>query len=143
MTLKQLIKEIGDMAIKQKLINYSAAGTSIAQLNPMSIDWYPVLFQAPTGNHQVRENTTIYQITLYYIDRLLEDYSNDIDIFSTGIEQLKNLVNGIKFIDGVVDVRTDYIIRNFADTEKMNDMVCGAYMTISIEVVNDTICFIE
>lgn len=143
MTLKQLIKEIGDMAIKQKLINYSAAGTSIAQLNPMSIDWYPVLFQAPTGNHQVRENTTIYQITLYYIDRLLEDYSNDIDIFSTGIEQLKNLVNGIKFIDGVVDVRTDYIIRNFADTEKMNDRLAGAYMTISIEVVNNTLCFIE
>lgn len=143
MTLKQLIKEIGDMAIRQKLINYSAAGTSIAQLNPMSIDWYPVLFQAPTGNHQVRENTTIYQITLYYIDRLLEDYSNDIDIFSTGIEQLKNLVNGIRFIDGVMDVRTDYIIRNFADTEKMNDRLAGAYMTISIEVVNDTICFIE
>ena len=117
MTLKQLIKEIGDMAIRQKLINYSAAGTSIVQLNPMSIDWYPVLFQAPTGNHQVRENTTIYQITLYYIDRLLEDYSNDIDIFSTGIEQLKNLVNGIRFIDGVIDVRTDYIIRNFADTD--------------------------
>lgn len=143
MNLKQLLKDIGELAIQQKLINYSAAGTSLSQLNPMSVDWYPVLFESPTGNHTVKENTTVFQITLYYIDRLLEDNSNDIEIYSAAIENLKNLAIGIKFIDGVVDVQTNYTIRNFADTEKMNDRLAGAYMTIDIEVVNDTTCFVE
>ena len=143
MTLRKLIDEIGDMAIAQKCINFSAGGTSLAQMNPISVDHYPFLFQSPTGNHTVKENTTVFELTLYYVDRIIPDYSNDIDIFSAGIEQLKNIVNGIKLIDGVCDVHTNFIIRNFCDTEKMNDSLAGAYVTVQIEVVNDTLCFIE
>ena len=143
MNLKQLLLSIGELGIRQKLINYSAAGTSLSQINPLSIDFYPLLFQSPTGSHRVKENTTIYEITLYYVDRLLEDNSNDIEIFSSAIENLKNLVRGISFIDGVVDVKTDYIIRNFAETERMNDRLAGAYLNVQIEVVEDTICYTE
>lgn len=143
MTLKQLLKEIGELAINQKCCNYSAAGTSLDELNPIQVDYYPVLFTSPTGNHRVRENTTQYNITLYWVERLLEDNSNDVDIFSTAIEQLKNIIIGIRKIAGVVDVNFNYDIRNFATTEKMNDRLAGAYCTVQIEVVNETLCFVE
>ena len=143
MNLKTLLTEIGEMGKAQKLINFSAAGTSLDQLNPMAIDWYPMLFSSPTGNHTVLENTTTYEITLYYLDRLLPDYSNDIDIFSSAIENLKNLVNGIRLIPGVVEVMNNYSIRNFASTEKMNDSLAGAYAVIRVKVENKAVCFDE
>ena len=143
MTLKTLLTEIGEMGKEQKLINFSAAGTSLDQINGMTIDWYPMLFSSPTGNHSVLDNTTIYEITLYYLDRLLPDYSNDIDIFSSAIENLENLVNGIRTIPGVVEVYNNYNIRNFANTEKMNDSLAGAYAVIRVKVANDTVCFDE
>lgn len=143
MNLKTLLTEIGEMGKAQKLINFSAAGTSLDQINGMAIDWYPMLFSSPTGNHTVLENTTTYEITLYYLDRLLPDYSNDIDIFSSAIENLKNLVNGIRLIPGVVEVMNNYSIRNFASTEKMNDSLAGAYAVIRVKVENKAICFDE
>ena len=143
MTLKQLLDTIGDMGIKQKLIRFSAAGTSLAQLNPMTIDSYPFLFSSPTGTHQIKQDVKIFDLTLYYCDRLLEDYSNDIDILSSSIENLQNLINGIKQVPGVVEVESVYAIRNFANTEKLNDRLAGAYANVKITVVNDSTCYIE
>ena len=142
MTLQELLRQIGEMGKAQRLINFSVAGTSLDQINPMQIDWYPLLFLSPTGSHQIRENVKVFDITIYYIDRLLEDYSNDIDIFSSAIENLENLLNGVKTIDGVVDVEDTYTVRNFANTEKMNDSLAGAYAQVRITVAKDN-CFIE
>ena len=141
MTLKNLIDNIAKLAIDQKCINYSAAGTSIYQLNPKQVDAYPVLFQSPTGDHIVNENTTTYEITLYYLDRLTEDSINDIVIYSASIEQLKNIVRGIELLDGVLKVVDGYTITNFADTESFDDRLCGAYTTIQITVTNTDTCY--
>lgn len=143
MSLKQLIDAIAKLAIDQKCINYSAAGTSIYQLNPKQVDAYPVLFQSPTGDHIVNENTTTYEITLYYLDRLTEDSINDIVIYSASIEQLKNIVRGIELLDGVLKVVDGYRITNFADTESFDDRLCGAFCTIEVTTVNNEICFDE
>lgn len=140
MTLKYLLDEISKTAIRQKCINYAAAGSDIYQLNVLRVDAYPVLFTSPTGNHSVNENTTTYEVTLYYLDRLTEDNSNDVDIQSTAIEQLKNMVRWIAVFDGVVGVSDEYQITNFIETEAFNDRVCGAYATIQIEVLNNFTC---
>lgn len=143
MNLRILLKNIGELAEAQKLVNFSAAGTSLDQINGKEIEWYPLLFSSPTGAHTVMQNTTRYELTLYYIDRLLTDYSNDIDVFSSSIENLKNIINGIKDIPGVVEIEDMYVIRNFTNTEKMNDSLAGAYATIRVKVVNDTVCLDE
>lgn len=142
MTLKSLIDAIAKLAIEQKCINYSAAGTSIYQLNPKAVKEYPVLFQAPTGNHYVTENYTTYSITLYYLDRLTEDSINDIVIYSAAVEQIKNIVRGVEKLDGVIKVG-DFYATNFADTESFDDRLAGAYSTVDITVVNNEICFTE
>lgn len=140
MTLENLLYNIGNTAIKNKVINYAAAGSSIFELNAETIVDYPLLFASPTGNHEVRVNTTDYEITLYYIDRLLRDSANDVQIFSTGVEQLKLIMRMIENIDGVVEVADTYSISNFAETEKMNDSVAGAFATVTITVLNISEC---
>ena len=140
MTLRDLLRELGQMAKAQKLVNYSAAGSSLGELNPLSVDWYPLFFAIPSGTHTVMENTTRFDLTLYYIDRLLEDNSNTIDIFSTSIENLKNILRGAKELPGVVNVEDTYTIRNFMP-EKQDDRVAGAYAQVRITVANDYICF--
>lgn len=140
MNLKSLLKAIGELAFRQKLVNYSAAGTSLDQINGVEIEWYPLMFSSPTGTHLVKENTTRYEITMYYIDRLLSDYSNDVDVFSSAISNLENIINGIKNIPGVVDVDSEYTIRNFTNTEKMNDSLAGAYANVRITVLNEDLC---
>lgn len=142
MTLKTLCKELGEMAKAQKLVGFSAAGSSLAEINPLEIDWYPLVFIIPSGSHQVLENTTRFSLAIYYIDRLLEDNSNSIDIFSSSVENLKNILNGAKSIPGVVDVESIYTIRNFMP-EKLNDRLAGAYAEVRITVENDSICFVE
>lgn len=143
MTLKQLLKEIGELAINEKLVNFAASAGSIGEINPVPINYYPLLFITPSGSHQVNENTVTYQITLTYVDRLLEDSSNDIDIYSNSIEELQNIINGIKHIPDVVGVDEIYEIRNFTDTEALNDRVSGSYCTIKIMVLKETLCHID
>lgn len=140
MTLKYLLNIISRRSISQKCINYAAAGSDIYQLNALRVDSYPVLYVSPTGNHMVSENTTTYELTLYYLDRLTEDNTNDIDIQSAGIEQLKNIVLTIGEIDGVVRVSEAYSITNFIETEAFNDRLAGAYTTIQVEVLNNFVC---
>ena len=141
MTLKNLADELGKLAISQRLVEFSAAGASLGELNPMNIV-YPCFYIIPAGNHYVMENTTRFGLVLYYVDRLLEDSSNEIDIMSSAVENLKNILVGAKDIPGVVKVEETYTIKNFFP-EKWNDRVCGAYATVNITVVNDTLCYVE
>ena len=142
MNLKQLCKALGELACAQQLVNFSAAGASLAELNPLQIEFYPVFYIIPSGVHTVLENTTRYGLVLYYIDRLIQDNYNSIDVFSSSVENLKNIVIGAKGIEGVVGVQDGYTIRNFMP-EKMNDRVCGAYAEVQIEVKNDSTCYEE
>lgn len=140
MTLEDLLYKIGETAIKNKIINFSAVGGDIYDLNVENIKDYPVLFAAPTGSHEVRQNTTDYEVTFYFLDRLLSDSVNDVQIFSTAIEQLKLILNMVGNIKGVLDVSDDYDIQNFTETERMNDRVAGAFATVNITVQNTSDC---
>lgn len=141
MTLQSLLYRITETAIARKIIQYAAATSDIYEaFNGMTIKDYPMFFVSPTGSHLVSENTTTYEVTLYYMDRLLGDKSNDVDIQSTAIEQLKNMVKWIAQLDGVVNVSDEYSIRNYVETEAFNDSLAGAYTTIQIETLNAFIC---
>lgn len=143
MTLYNILNKICSVAIKDKLVNYAAAGSSIYDLNNQTIKDYPIIYISPTGQHEIQENTTTYSLTLFYIDRLLQDSSNDVEIHSTGIEVIKNLILKIEDIGGVVDVDSRYNIQLFTETERMSDRCNGAYAQIRITVLNDTVCVVD
>lgn len=140
MTLKNLLVNISQLAINEKIINSALAGTSLYSINPKNIEGYPVLFSSPTGEHMVEEYTTTFNITLFYFDRLSNGDENDIDIYSTAVEQLKSLINKIGGIEGVLKVEDGYRITNFADTETFDDRLAGAYASIDIVTDNKFLC---
>lgn len=140
MTLETLLTNIANVAINETIVHWAGAGADIYRLNGMTVKDYPAVFASPTGTHTAGENTTRYTITLYFLDRLLEDSSNDVTIMSTAIECLKNTVKAIEGIKGVVDVSTEYELENYIETEAFNDRLAGAWTTITVEVMNDTTC---
>lgn len=142
MTLEKLLWAISNLAIQQKTINYTMAGSDIYSINGRTIKDYPLFFISPTGTQQVRNNTTIYTLTIYYLDRLLDDLSNDVTIMSVAIEELKNIIRGIDQLEEVEDVADEYEITAFIETEAFDDKLSGAYATIRVECKNETTCFI-
>ncbi len=140
MTLEYLMQAIGEIAIHNNLVGWYGAGGSVYAVNAENVKEYPLLFLAPTGDHLVRESTTRYTVTIFYMDRLFDDDANATQVTSNGIETLKNLYRQIPQIEWVTDVQEEPRIRIFGDTEKMNDRVAGAYMTLWIDVLNPSVC---
>lgn len=139
MTIEKLLYEISETALKNNHVNASYAGPSIYNLNGNTVVDYPYVFAAPTEDITVRENTTVVGLTLFYVDRLLADYSNEVDIFSVGVEVLKTLFKQIEGIEGVLDISQNPVIRLFTETQKMADMCAGAYARVYVTIIND--CF--
>ena len=139
MTLELLIQILCEAGTKWNLVNYSASGPSIYALNPEEIDAYPLFFISPTESVSVGKNTTDFGFTIYYCDRLLEDSSNETQIYSTGVDSLTNFLRQMKGIDGIVDVEYPRI-RMFTNSEKMQDRLAGAYTTVVITALNASNC---
>ena len=140
MTLETLIYNIGELALKNNLVNAYFAGGSLYELNAEIINEYPIIFLTPAGDHTVKENTTRFSLTIYYADRLWDDDRNETDICSAAIETLKNLMRQISYLDWVAYVQEEPAIRLFTETERMNDRVAGAYMQVWVEVLNASTC---
>ena len=140
MTLEYLMQAIGEIAIHNNLVGWYGAGGSVYAVNAENVKEYPLLFMSPTGDHLVRENTTRYTVTIFYMDRLFDDDANATQVTSNGIETLKNLYRQIPQIEWVTDVQEEPRVRIFGETEKMNDRVAGAYMTLWIDVLNPSVC---
>lgn len=142
MTLEGLLYAIGQIGINDRMINFAGAGGSIYEINDLTVRDYPLLYVSPTGTHRAGENYTTYQLTLFYIDRLLEDNSNGVAIHSTAVEVLKNLIRKARQLEGVVEISEEYTITLFTETEKMKDRCNGAYAQADFTILNDTTCAI-
>lgn len=144
MTLNSLLNSIGLIGINDKLVNWAGGGPSVYQAaNALNVADYPFLFCSPTGTHRVEENWTTYNVTIFYVSRLLEDNSNEMDIQSTAVEVLKNIVKKISNIDGVVAVADEYTINVFVEYEKFTDRTTGAFCQLDISILNDTTCTVD
>lgn len=139
MSLELLINIICDLAIKRNLVNYAAAGPSIYRLNDETIKDYPFIFASPTNNVVTRKNFTDYTLTLFYVDRLLLDSTNETHIFSIANDTLVNLLRQLKQLEGIVDV-SEPTVRLFTETERMADRCAGGYTDVTITVLNDAEC---
>lgn len=139
-TLEQIEYLLTELALKHNLVNSSFAGPSIYALNADDIKEYPFIYVSPTGTHTLKENTTRFSFTLFYVDRLFDDSSNEDAVNSTGVETLRNLHLQLKKLDFVTDIQEEIDVRLFTETERMADRCAGAYASIWIEVLNSTTC---
>ena len=140
MTIERLLYDISEISLNNNLVNAAYAGPSIYNINGTTVRDYPYLFTSPTDDITVGDNTTRYGLTLYYADRLLADSSNEVDVFSAGVETLKNIIRQLELLDEIVDVTDEPIIRLFTETQKMADACAGAYCRLSITALNTAAC---
>ena len=139
MSLELLLNIIADLAIKRNLVDYAAFGPSIYELQAGIIKDFPFVFISPTNNVRTRKNFTEFTLTVFYVDRLLADNTNETHIFSIANDTIVNLLRQLRSLEGIVDV-SEPIVRLFTETEKLNDRCAGGYTEVTITVLNDMEC---
>lgn len=133
MTLYEICKELEDIAYSKPNINHVGNG-DIYDLDSLPDLKYGV-FYITQSNHVMGEDTTQYQLTLYYIDRLFQDKSNSLEIQSTGIQILTSIINTFNYSNPNVSVEYDVNCTTF--THKFSDFCAGVFAQVTFEVDND------
>lgn len=139
-TLERLLNNLCQLAVGEKLVNYAASSASFNTINNLTVTDYPVIFIQPYGQHTYTEERTTYSLNIYFLDRLLSDDTNDIAVYSTAIEELKNYIKLIRLEDYVLRV-DDYItFENFVDTHGKSDRCAGCVARVRITTPNNSTC---
>lgn len=133
MTLLEICDALKNIAITQPNINYTGSG-DIYSLNSLPNINYGVFF-ITQSNHTVSEDTTNYNLTLYFIDRLFQDDSNTVAIQSTGIQVLTNIINKFNYSYSDIDIEYDLNMTTFL--HKFSDKCAGVFCNVSIKSDNN------
>ena len=136
MTLKQVIKAIEIFASHQPSVNM-VVQNDIFRLNACSDARYGV-FGWTQGTHSggIESNMFNYQFTFFYVDRLTEDKSNQIEVQSVGIETLDNI---IRSLDGKgLFVDSSYTMQTF--NQRFLDECAGVFCNVTISVPVASLC---
>ena len=129
MTLKQTIELVERVASTQPSINM-IVGNDVFKLNAIPDARYGV-FAWTQGNHtaSVEGNTHRFAFTFFYVDRLTEDKSNMVEIQSTGIETLNNILLSLDEMGVFVN---DYTFTTF--NERFTDECAGVFVNVALDV---------
>lgn len=144
MTYLELATYICRKAIASKYFNFACEG-DVYDLNDKTIRDYPALLVSGTGPHTDTGKFMRYRITLFYFDRLVSDDSNSTQIYSQGIEVLKNLINDLRHDDYILRVSDEIQYTPFSGVEAqvLSDRTCGVYATLDLTVKNVTNCYLS
>ena len=132
MTLKELIEKIKTIARKQHNIGYVGEG-DIYTLNSIPNIDYSVIF-ITQQNHSITADLSEYNINLFYVDRLMNDKSNRLDIQSHGITIINNIINQLA---STIDVDVEYPVSFTTFTQRFSDECAGVFATIKITTDNE------
>ena len=134
MTLSQLIRLFEGIAQQQPSINMIVQ-QDVFRLNSAPSLKYGV-FAWTQGQHTGNINgMSAYSFSLFYVDRLKEDLSNQIEIQSVGCETLGNILRMLDEHD--VEV-SSYTIQTF--NQKFTDECAGVFCNVTLSVLPTTGC---
>lgn len=135
MTLKQVIETMKGIAQAQPAVSL-IIDNDIFRLNAKPDATYGVFAytqQQHSGN--VESSLHRFAFTLFYVDRLNEDHSNEVEVQSVGIQVLENILRAL-FQAGIFG--GDYTINTF--TQRFLDDCAGAFANVTFEVLQDSNC---
>lgn len=134
MTFAQFVEELTRVALRQPSIR-TVVANDVFRLNALPSAKYGV-FSFTQGQHRVNLDGGYvrYVMTLFYVDRLTEDASNEIEVQSVGISTLTNIVTTLSDEFGV----GEWTINTF--NQRFADLCAGAYATVPIDVPIDYTC---
>ena len=136
MTLLETIRSIESVASQQPPVNMIVRN-DIFRLNAVPDARYGVfawLQREHSGN--VASSLFTYAFTFFYVDRLTEDKSNQMEVQSVGIETLDNIIRTLD--EKGVSVDSDYTIQVF--NQKFSDECAGAFCNVRLSVPVASAC---
>lgn len=135
MTLEETIRTLEAVALQQQSVAM-VIDNDIFKLNAIPNAKYAV-FAYTQGEHltSVSGDLATYRLTLFYVDRLLADKSNQTQIQSTGTQVLRNILTMMSELDFQVD---NMPIQPF--TQQFVDECAGVYCAVAIGAANGCEC---
>lgn len=135
MTLAQVITRMKEIAGKQPAVSL-IIDNDIFRLNATPDARYGVFaYTQQTHSGTVDGNFHRFAFTLFYVDRLNEDRSNEIEVQSVGVQVLESIIRTLAE-EGIY--AGDYTIQTF--TQRFLDECAGAFANATFEVLQDTLC---
>ena len=133
MTLYKLVQDVCNLGKVQPNISFVSQG-DIYQLNHNQDIDYPA-FIVTQGTHTGSDyDEEQFTLTLFAVDRLVSDKSNEIDVQSWANDVLMDVTRKIEeFYIGTV--QPGFKIQTF--TEKFDSLCAGAYATIAVTIENN------
>lgn len=136
MTLLELIKTIEVIASHQPSVNM-VVENDVFRLNSISDAKYGVFaFVQGQHNTSVTSNFVNYSFNFFYVDRLKDDKSNQIEIQSVGIQTLDNIIRQLDEM-GVYS-ETDYSFQVF--NQRFLDECAGVFCNVTLSVPIGSAC---
>ena len=136
MTLLELIKTLELVASNQPSIKMIVEN-DIFRLNSRGDARYGV-FAFVQGQHPTSIDSSVitYTFTLFYVDRLMNDRSNQIEIQSVGIQTLDNIIRRLD--DLGVFVEQTYTFQVF--NQRFVDECAGVFCNVNLSIPVGSIC---
>lgn len=135
MNLLQTIRAIEATAGAQPPVR-SIVRNDVFRLNSLPDALYSV-FAWLQGEHRVEVDADLqfFNFTFFYVDRLTFGGGNEIEVQSTGIEVLENILNGLTRY-GIF--AQEHTFRTF--NQRFSDLCAGVFCNVTLEVAKDLIC---
>jgi hypothetical protein len=136
MTLVDLIKTLELVASHQPSVKM-VVENDIFRLNNKADARYGV-FAFVQGLHSTSVGSSVmsYAFTLYYVDRLKNDRSNQIEIQSVGIQTLDNIIRQLD--DLGIYTETSYSFHVF--NQRFLDECAGVFCNVTLQVPVGSVC---
>ena len=132
MNYKELINIIEILSLNHNLVGSFMEGQSVYNINSND-NAYPVIYLTPRP-HSIGHPVSTYNFYMYYVDRLLDDETNKIDIQTAGIKAIDDILMSLDNLSDNVEVEFPLSMNVF--NEKFSDNCAGTYVEVSIQIQN-------
>lgn len=135
MTLKEVIKRIEGVASSQPTVNMIVRN-DVFRLNGCHDAKYGAFAWLQQPHSETLDDDQIgYAFTLFYVDRLNEDKSNEIDVESVAVSTLGNIIRSLADY-GIYAESWAYTTFN----QRFHDECAGAFCNVTFYVNNSSVC---
>lgn len=136
MTLLETIKTMEVVASHQPSVNMIVEN-DVFRLNKVADARYGVFaFVQREHSTSIDSNLITYAFSLFYVDRLKNDRSNQIEIQSVGIQTLDNIIRQLD--DLGISPESDYSFQVF--NQRFLDECAGVFCNVSLSVPVGLVC---
>lgn len=137
MTLQETIKLLEYIAINQPNLNEIVESGDIFDLNKDEYEQKYSAFCVTQNTHTIGLEYSTYSFNLFYVDRLILDKSNKLEIQSTAVQFFQNFLKTIMEKVPALDVQNGEVT---TFTERFTAECAGAYMRLNITTTNNSLC---